>query len=202
MPTSLLDRSRTQQSEGVAEWAPSEGEPVEERDSGEDRDERRSADSRTRVFGNMSIRLKVIWITVVPLAAMFLFSGVLARSVLDEAQSAGRIQDFARLGNESSTLVDTLQAERSAAAAYVTSPGTTASHPPLRDFVDQGREVDEGLRRFFAEYDGLDEDITRPISSEYEQVRRGYDVLSIASQPLSGRTLFSPINTRAEGVTL
>ncbi|SHN47611.1 sensor histidine kinase [Cryptosporangium aurantiacum] len=130
------------------------------------------------MFGNTSIRLKVIWITVVPLVAMFLFSGILARSVLDEARTASRIQDFAELGNQSSTLVDVLQVERSAAAAYVSDPGTTAGHPTLKLFVERGRATDQGLRGFLSDYERLDEDIAAPVSSEVEQVKRGYAVLT------------------------
>ncbi|WP_170323851.1 nitrate- and nitrite sensing domain-containing protein [Cryptosporangium phraense] len=132
----------------------------------------------TRLFGNTSIRLKVIWITLVPLIAMFLFSGIVARSVLDEAQTASKIQDFARLGNESSSLVDVLQIERSSAAAYVTDPGKTPSHPTLKHFVEQGRNTDAGFRRFLDQYESLDPEIAAPISSEFEQVKRGYAVMT------------------------
>ncbi|MFI5958105.1 nitrate- and nitrite sensing domain-containing protein [Cryptosporangium sp. NPDC051539] len=155
----------------------STGRPAEKHPSSElDTDYRTGVG--TRLFGNTSIRLKVIWITLVPLIAMFLFSGIVAHSVLDEAQTASKIQDFARLGNQSSSLVDVLQIERSSAAAYVTDPGKTPGHPTLKHFVEQGRNTDAGFRRFLDEYESLDPDISAPISSEFEQVKRGYAVMT------------------------
>jgi len=176
--TSLLDPSPVHHSEGSAERSPAVDARTEERANVEIGEQSRPRLPGSRFFGNTSIRIKVIWITVVPLVAMFLFSGILARSVLDEAATASRIQDFARLGNESSTLVDLLQVERSAAAAYVTDPGRTADHPTLKHFVEQGRTTDADLRGFMAEYEKLDDDIAAPIDSEFEQVKRGYGVLT------------------------
>ncbi|GAA0232099.1 sensor histidine kinase [Cryptosporangium japonicum] len=179
MSTSLLDPSPARPEEDSSERFRTVGAPTGERTS----TEIGGSDQRTRLpgsrfFGNTSIRTKVILITVVPLVAMFVFSGVLARSVIDEAQAANRIQDYARLGNESSSLVDVLQTERSAAAAYVTTPGQGAEAPTLKSFTAHARTTDEDLRLFLAEYEQLDDDIAQPISSEYEQVKRGFSTLS------------------------
>ncbi|MFG1928481.1 nitrate- and nitrite sensing domain-containing protein [Cryptosporangium sp. NPDC048952] len=179
MSTSLLDPSPVRPEEDSPERFRTVGAPTDERTSTEiGGSDQRPRLPGSRFFGNASIRTKVILITVVPLVAMFVFSGVLARSVLDEAQAANRIQDFARLGNESSSLVDVLQTERSSAAAYVTNPGQSADHPTLKNFTEHARTTDEDLRLFLAQYEQLDDDIAEPISSEYEQVKRGFSALS------------------------
>ncbi|WP_344652078.1 sensor histidine kinase [Cryptosporangium japonicum] len=109
--------------------------------------------------------------------AMFLFAGILTYIVTDEAQSAQQVQQLARLGSQSSTLVNDLQLERSAAAYYVADPGNNENHPPLRRFIDAAAATDASLRQFLSESGRLDADTKAPIQSELQSVTRGSTTL-------------------------
>lgn len=177
MPTSLKGLRPALTSEGPVRRAPNAGTPSEDRKNAGSAAPGRPPGRGQRFLGNAPIRVKVVLITLVPLIAMFLFAGVLTFIVTGAAQSAQQVQQLARLGNQSSTLVDNLQLERSAAAAYVADPGSTRDHPSLKRFINRGTETELALREFLAEASRLDTDTRAPISSELQRISRSSTTL-------------------------
>ncbi|TQS43772.1 sensor histidine kinase [Cryptosporangium phraense] len=182
MPTSLKGLRPAATSEGPARRVPNAGMPSEDRNNSGHEQVGRPLTRSQRFLGNAPIRVKVVLITLVPLMAMFLFAGVLTYIVTDEAQSAQQIQQLARLGSESSKLVNDLQLERQAAAEYAANPGKDKNHPQLRRFIQRGTQTEATLREFLAEANRLDADTKAPIQNDLQSVTRGSQTL------VNGRT--------------
>lgn len=145
------------------------------------------------MFNNISIKLKMALMVVVPVFVILLWLGMDSYSSYKEVKALEKISEMVLFSQKSSSLVHNLQKERGASAGFISSKGAKFSSELLSIRKDTDMTLVE-LKKFYSlipldEYSGsMRTKMQKAVDalSKIDEIRKSVDTLSVAvSVPVS-----------------